>query len=139
MRPPAVVVIALPAACREYVGDSLSGGLTGAEKRVMAKSCDGQIDDVTMEFARLAGRIDWTGSGVERTSSGCHVPLLIPRGAGPDPMDAIDKAVGPHGWERTEEATWVRADGFKVRARQPEPDDPMVSEHWLNLWGSFDE
>jgi hypothetical protein len=55
-------------AYEEYVGDSLTGGYTGAEKRAIARSCTGGTDAITLSFARRAGRVL---SGVMPEPDGC--------------------------------------------------------------------
>jgi hypothetical protein len=128
---------------KEYVGDSLTGGYSAAERRAMARSCEGQADEVTMSFARSVGRIGpENGGDFHPTPNGCFVFLLVPKGPGPDatdPMDAIDEAVRDEGWERRGEASWVRADGFTIRARPEGPDEPMLAEYEVGIWGSAPE
>ena len=148
-----VMVVTLPFIWREYVGDSLIGGYSGRDARAMATSCDGIADGVTVQFAHTAGDVYAADGGYSMPEpDGCYVNALIPRSAGPDPMEAIDKEVGPEGWERTEETTWVRSsDGFTVKAQksecepeafeswEPEPTQSCEGQHLIDLWGSVDD
>ena len=112
-------------------------GWLSDNRTTTANSCDQQTEDATVSFARSAGRIGLeNGSEVLPSSEGCHVFLLVPHSAGADPMDAIDKSVGPDGWQRKGNASWVRADGIAVSARRAGPDDPMVAEYEIDLLGS---
>jgi hypothetical protein len=115
------------------------GGYTESEVRVMKHSCDGDRATVTIRFAKHAGRVGPMNNRLaNRDPEGCMVVLLVPKGAGADPMEVIDEAVSPRGWERKGEAAWVNAEGFTVTAApgsQPWADPSMV-EYEVTLKGS---
>jgi hypothetical protein len=123
-----VVVGAILASGGLYVpiGDD---GYTESESRAMRHSCDGDRATLTIRFARHAGRVIPVNGGLTFPDpDGCMVTLAVPKSAGPDPMEAIDEAVSPRGWERTGEATWVNTKGFTVTASTEEWADPEMPE-----------
>lgn len=125
-----------PVAYEEYVGDSLTGGYTGAEKRAIARACTGGTDTTTLSFAKLAGRVN---SKPTPEPEACNIDVLIDKSVAPDPMDAVDAGVRRAGWGRVGKATWKRADGFTVTVREWDPsvsDDPKFVEYDLLVGGS---
>lgn len=92
---------------REYVGDSLTGGYTGAEKRTIARACTGGADTITLFFARRAGRVM---SGVMPEPDGCYVDVAVPKSADPDPNGRHRRL----GWTSWLDARW----GSHVDARR---------------------
>jgi hypothetical protein len=104
--------------------------------------CPRNEHSVIIRFARQAGRVDpgirpiWNAQ-----KGGCsvRVSVSVPKRAASDPLQAIDEAMGPRGWERKGEARWVNPEGFTVRAqnwrRQAAIVDPTSGSYEVSLWG----
>lgn len=141
-RPTAVAWSAAAVAAVGVAAAALAGQATGAAAHAQRESsieaaCSDGADTATLEFARETGRVIPTnGEEAHTGADGCLVMVAIDKSRGDDPLAVIDDEVAEAGWQRDDEAAWVRSDGFRVTARvEPADADQDVAEHAVMLVG----
>lgn len=133
----AAAVAAVGVAVAALAGQATGAAAHSQRESAIAEACSDGADTATLDFARETGRVVLTnGEEAYAGADGCRVTVAINKSRGDDPLAIIDDEVADAGWQRDDEAAWVRGDGFRVAARvEPADADQDVAEHAVMLVG----